>query len=181
MLVRISMPSLNTSPQTSQRGFTLLEILIAVMVLSLGLLGIAGMQLSGTRHTYDAYLHSMALVQAQDMADRIRANIEGMRDGDYNAISSTPADPGCAASGCTTAEMATYDAFRWNTDNAALLPSGAGAVTCTDVNATTTTMDIGSSCTITVRWDASRNGATGTGCNPADAADLRCVRLSIVP
>lgn len=175
------MKPLNISPRISQQGFTLLEILIAVMVLSLGLLGVAGLQLSGTRHTYDAYLHSMALVQAQDMADRIRANIEGMRNGEYNSISGTPDDPGCIASGCTTAEIAVYDAHRWNTDNATLLPSGAGAVTCTDVNATTTTMDIGSSCTITVRWDASRNGVTGTGCDPADAADLRCVRLSIVP
>jgi type IV pilus assembly protein PilV len=172
-------------PKPYQTGFTLIEVLIAVLVLSLGLLGIAGLQLQGTRHVYDSQLYTVALLQAQDMADRMRANLEGVRAGSYNNLSGTPADPGCIAAGCTTAQLATFDLFRWNTDNTALLPSGAGDIACTDpagaALAAGTAADIGSRCTITVRWDADRNGATGTNCNPDDTDDLRCLRLSVVP
>lgn len=173
-------------PNTKQHGFTLIEILVAVLVLSVGLLGIAGLQTKGTQHVYDAQLHTLAAIQVQDMADRIRANLEGMRDGRYNALSTTPpTNPSCDSDTCTPEQLAAYDMYRWNTDNGALLPSGAGQIACEDTSGTTlsngTNADIGSRCTITVRWDANRNGATGLGCDPAKDTDLRCVRLSIVP
>lgn len=163
----------------NQNGFTMIEVLVSLLILALGLLGVAGLQMQGTRHVYDAYQHSIAVIQAQDMADRMRANLTGVRDNYYSNISTTPADPGCISSSCTSANLAQYDAFRWNSDNASLLPSGQGAVACTDINATTATLDIGSTCTITVRWDSARNGATGTGCDPAVTTDLRCVRLTV--
>ena len=168
-----------------QNGFTLIEILVAVLVLSVGMLGIAGLQTQGTRHVYDAQLHTLAVLQAQDIADRMRTNITGIRDGEYNNRSDTPNNPGCNSSSCTSEKLADYDMYRWNTDNAALLPSGAGQIACEDPSgsalANGSDADIGSRCTITVRWDAHRNGATGTGCDPAKKTDLRCVRLSIVP
>ena len=55
-----------------QTGFTLMEILVAIVVLSIGLLGIAGLQMQGTRHVHDAQLHTLAAIQAEDMADRMR-------------------------------------------------------------------------------------------------------------
>ena len=167
-----------------QSGFSLIEVLVALLVLSLGLLGIAGLQMQGTRYVYDSHLSSVALIQAQDMADRMRANLPGVKDGNYSNINNTPADPGCigSAAGCTPTQLANFDAFVWNTDNAVLLPSGSGQVSCTDiVPATVPDMETGSVCIVTVRWDGNRSGATGLNCDPNNSNDLKCVRLRMVP
>src|SRR3569623_1233592 len=55
---------------TRQRGFTMLEVLISVVVLSIGLLGIAGLQATGQRNNHSAYLRSQATALAYDMIDR---------------------------------------------------------------------------------------------------------------
>ena len=173
----------HTRPHT-QAGFSLIEVLIAMLVLSLGLLGIAGLQMQGTRYVYDAHLKSIALIQVQDMADRMRTNQPGVRAGDYSQVSGMAEDPGCTAqaAGCTPAQLATYDQFVWNTANSALLPSGQGVVSCTDIDAATTTvMEIGSVCQLTVMWDGNRSEATGTDCDPTNADDLKCVRIRMLP
>ena len=70
------------SSMTKSRGFTLLEILIAVGVLSIGLLGIAGLQALGQRSNHSAYLRSQATALAYDMIDRMRANKAGVQASD---------------------------------------------------------------------------------------------------
>jgi type IV pilus assembly protein PilV len=57
-----------------QRGMTMLEILIAVMVLSVGLLGVAGLQTTNLRNSQSAHQRTMAVLLASGMAERIRAN-----------------------------------------------------------------------------------------------------------
>ncbi len=120
-------------PMTNkQSGFTLIEVLVAIVVLSLGLLGLAGLQAASLRNNQAAYYRGIATQQAYDMADRMRANLAGVSAGNYNNITATiPADPGCFSSGCTAANMAITDHFQWNTANAALLPNGVGSVACT--------------------------------------------------
>lgn len=114
-----------------QSGFTLLEVLVAIVVLSLGLLGLAGLQAASLRNNQTAYYRGIATQQAYDMADRLRANLAGVRAGDYNALTGTPSNPSCFTTGCTTtADMAATDYFQWNTVNAALLPNGVGTVVC---------------------------------------------------
>ena len=105
---------------------------------------------------------------AYDMANRMRANLEGVSDNEYNNISGIPDDPGCITTGCSAEQLADYDAREWNTALAELLPSGAGTV-------------VGNSSTfvITVRWDELRNGATGLGCNSATPTDLKCLAISV--
>ena len=120
---------LSHRPGTS--GFTLIEVLIAMVVLSIGLLGVAGLQVSGLRANHSSSMRSQATYLSYDMADRMRANIRGVNGGSYNNLSGDPGDPGCAASGCTPAQMAQTDLHEWNSANAANLPSGAGAV-CLD-------------------------------------------------
>lgn len=63
-------------PQTA--GFTLIEILIAVVILSIGLLGMAGIQLQGLRGTTSSTLRSDATIMANDLAERIHANPGGV-------------------------------------------------------------------------------------------------------
>ncbi|MDP1926490.1 MAG: type IV pilus modification protein PilV [Thiobacillus sp.] len=116
-----------------QFGFTLLEVMVAIVVLSLGLLGLAGLQAASLRNNQTAYYRGIATQQAYDMADRLRANLAGVRAGNYNALAlGIPADPGCftTAAGCSPSTMAATDRFQWNTVNAALLPNGNGTVVC---------------------------------------------------
>ena len=126
-----------------QKGFSLIEVLIAVVILAIGLLGIAGLQLTGLRFAHNANLRYQASLQAYDMADRMRANIQGVNAGAYNSISGAGSDPGCITSGCTAGQMAATDAFQWNIANAQLLPQGTGTVTGAGAN---------SVFTITVSW-----------------------------
>lgn len=121
-----------TTAGAREGGFTLLEVLIAVVIFSIGLLGIASMQMTGMKQTFNSHVRAMAVAQAENMADRMRANREAVDDGDYDSATmpgSYPTD--CDSAECTPAEMATFDLVQWNASNAAVLPGGSGAV-CID-------------------------------------------------
>jgi len=117
-----------SSLSAKQSGVSLLEVLVAILVLSIGLLGLAGLQALALKNNQNSLYRTIATQQAFDMADRMRANFIGRQAGLYDAISGIPANPGCISTFCSTTNLATYDAFAWNTANAALLPSGAGTV-----------------------------------------------------
>lgn len=112
-----------------QVGFSLLEVLIAVVILSFGLLGLAGLQANSLKNNHSAYLRSQAVWQAYDMADRMRANRTGLEAGAYDDVEGIPENPNCEANACSAAQMAQYDAALWNGGNATRLPAGAGTVT----------------------------------------------------
>jgi len=156
-----------------QAGFTLLEILIALIILSIGLLGLAGLQANSLKNNNSAYQRTQASLLANEMLDRIRANRQGLAAGAYDAIDSTTTDdPGCITSGCSSTQMAQYDAHDWSTRLSSLLPSGQGTVSGGGAN---------SVFTITVMWDDARTGATGTACSGDTSVDLTCFTLSTRP
>jgi type IV pilus assembly protein PilV len=183
------------------RGFTLIEVAVALLVLAVGVLGIAGLQTGGMQATPKTQQRATAMLQAEDLADRMRANIAGFRAMNYTDTLSggtgTTADPytydasfptsqpspDCSSAGntCDASQLALADLYTWQTQNAALLPSGQGEMTCADLDSsgTPTLLDSGSSCLITVRWDGNRKGATGTGCDPNDSSDLTCLRMRL--
>lgn len=115
----------------AQRGFTLLEILVAIVVLSIGLLGLAGLQVVSLNNNQIAYYRAIASQQAYDIADRMRANLAGVSAGRYDALAaSIPTDPDCVTNVCSVANMAIADHSLWNAANARLLPAGVGTVQC---------------------------------------------------
>lgn len=154
------MPSLKPGCGRSQGGFTLLEILVAIVVLSIGLLGLAGLQAVSLNNNQTAYYRSIASQQAYDMADRMRANLAGVVANDYDNLTATmPTNPACIStgtSGCTTLEdVATTDQFQWLTSTAALLPGGAGTVRCAigpAATCVTNTANSNRTFDITVTW-----------------------------
>ncbi len=178
-------------PSQTQRGFTLLEVLIAVVVFAIGLLGIAGLQVAGMRFTHGSQLRAVATMQAENLADRMRANIVGVRSGLYNITGTMPDsyDTDCGASACTPAELARYDLVMWNVDvtgkpnesNAAVLPGGVGVVcldsTPNDGDSSNWACDgLGIAYAIKIAWDERTVGAddlVSNGSDPATQGDIR--------
>jgi len=108
-------------------GFTLIEVLISMLILSIGLLGLAGLQANGMRNNHSAYLRSQANIFAYDILDSMRANRGATTEaatalgGAYNVTINA-----MAPTGSTTAEL---DLARWLNTIAAQLPDGKGSIT----------------------------------------------------
>lgn len=149
-----------------QSGFSLIEILISAIVLAVGMLGIAALQLNSIRYNNSAQLRSIAVAQAGNMIDRMMANTAGIDAGAYNNVSGTPSLPGCTT--CTPGQIAQRDINLWNSANSTLLPSGQGTITRN-----------GNQFTMVIRWDNERTGATGTGCSGNAQVDLTCLIMEV--
>jgi len=145
-------------------GFTLLEVLIALIVLSIGLLNMAALHIAGLRYNHSSYLMTQASYLTYEMADRMRANIQGVNNRSYNDPVSSPSDPGCIATGCSPNDIALTDMREWNSDIAAILPSGKGVV-CLDSTPDDGTSEApacsgsGTVFAIKIWWDNDRSGS----------------------
>ncbi len=106
---------------------------MAIVIFSIGLLGIAGLQVSGLRFAGASQHRGTATMQAQTIADSMLANLGGVDNGDYNITGSMPTSysTDCSSGNCSSSELATYDLVNWNQGNADLLPNGDGIV-CVD-------------------------------------------------
>jgi len=114
-----------------QMGFSLIEVLVALLILSFGLLGLAALQTIGLKYNHESYQRTQAVLQAYDIIDRIRANNAARAAGSYNnvALGDKPNISGINCStGCTPAQLASFDINKWNTANENLLKQGRGAV-----------------------------------------------------
>ena len=118
-------------PERYSGGFTMLEILISIIILSIGLLGLASLQAFSLKNAGNANYRGAATQQAYDLADRMRANKAALDIGSYNNQQGVLVTSCFQAAGCNTLEMAQMDVFVWNENNARLLPGGRGFV-CTD-------------------------------------------------
>jgi type IV pilus assembly protein PilV len=125
-----------------QSGFTLIELLVTTIVLSIGLLGLAQLEIFSMRHSHDAYFRTQATFLAQDIADRMRANLRGINEYDkiFREQQHELIGECRNTSGCTPGDMAKNDAWEWrislgwrNTPDDPLsgLPNGQGIV-CRD-------------------------------------------------
>jgi type IV pilus assembly protein PilV len=164
----------SASGRESQNGLTMIEVLVTMVIIIVGILGLMGLMLRGLQSNATSMLRSVAVAQAYDMADRMRANYAGVQAGNYDTIlapgststCSTLAGSNplvgppsgtlggcsaCSSSSCTVANVAARDACVWHQSNAALLPSGSAAV-CKDV--------ANNWYTIYVSWDDSKSGTT---------------------
>lgn len=153
-----------------------MEVLVALVVLSVGLLGIAGMQATGLRNNHAAYTKTQATALAMDMTDRIRANPSGAAHyHGFDTKVAVPADPTCITAGCTAAQMATYDKYQWSqplvsTTNP-ILPEGRGMIG-----------KAGDVFTITLLWrEPGFKGVERPTCVTGQADDVACLQMSFQP
>jgi type IV pilus assembly protein PilV len=113
-----------------QSGVTLLEVLIAVLIVSFGLLGMAGLQSVGMKYNLAAAQRTAATMLANDIADRMRANMVGVNAGNYDAVlhGQDSAQANCLSPpGCTPAQMALNDVYEWRQAIKNALPGAANS------------------------------------------------------
>jgi type IV pilus assembly protein PilV len=200
------MNSSSTRP-AKQSGVTLIENMVALLILSFGLLGMAGLQVYTLRGESSSSYRMLAIRQAADMADRIRANVEAVYSNPAGAQylnvkpSSSPtlgSNPDCSTAFCTPTQQAAYDVYEWQVQNNELFFGDHNVVggyvvgqALTDANGNTTPLFGGGPnrmrFSITMRWDGERTGSTNTDCDGAfDSKDpasnpLSCYVLVVDP
>jgi len=201
---------LNLNLGQRQSGITLLEVLIAVLVLAIGLLGIAGLQTSALTNNFVSYQYTQAAILTQSMVERMRANrlgVIGSAGTSYYALTAgSPPAPtiNCSSGGCTNpSDQAKWDMAVWynevtggsvsnapqldpkntgtSTAATSTLPNSAASIACS-TDATTSKQF----CTIAVYWDPNRtagsqSSSTSYTCNPSSANALRCFQLGFTP
>ena len=166
---------------TRARGFSLIEVLVAMLILAIGVMGVGALQLSTYRQLSTSHNFGNASMLAGEIADRMLANRTQALANAYNHTTlpgSTPTN--CSTATCNLAQMAAYDVYQWQilvtgniasgTKTPGSLPSGTGAVA-----------QVGTSndYTITVRWDDDLSGSTGTTCPTTASTDLDCYVITV--
>ena len=169
--------SIMTQQTSNSSGFTLLEVMVAMVIFSVGMLGLAGIQALALQNNNTAYMRTIAMQQSYNMADllRLSKDFNEVIDSNYNPITTAiGSDPSkdCIAddltTNCSTSELAEFDIFHWKTRMAEALPAGRGTVTKT-----------GDVYEIIIMWDENRSGVTGEGCSGDSSVDLKCYTLHI--
>ncbi len=145
----------HSRPLRLSAGFSLLEVLVALIVMSIGLIGLAGLQVTSMRQNHSAYMRSQAVQLTYSMADRVRANAVGAAAGEYHNVNATAHAACTGTDGCSESDMAEDDMFRWS-ENVSDLPGGLAQV-CRDSTPTSIACDnSGSVYVVRVRWNDSR-------------------------
>lgn len=155
-----------TARKGTEAGFTLVEVMVAMLVLLIGLLGVAKLQIENVQNSRSALYRMHATVIAEEMLDRVRSNPAGLSGGAYSGVSfdsgaATPASVNCdITDGCAFGQIATRDKYEWarhfvpgHDEFQLSIPAAEGL-------ATIDAIDAGNRCgtrikyDVTVSWDA---------------------------
>ena len=144
-------------------GTSLVEVLVAMLILSGGLLGIAGVNAVSLRANQGAYYRTLATTLSTDMIERMRANKTGVDVGGYDDVAGAATASCFTVASCTPAQMAAQDILSWETQVAALLPAAVSVVcldsTGNDGTAVANACDgLGDVYAIKIWWDDDRDG-----------------------
>ena len=140
--------------RVSERGFTLLEVLVALLVMSIGLLGIGKLMMLSARANDSAYMRTQATALAYTILDAMRSNRQSAIVQGYDtAMGVFPALAGCGttATPCTSGLQAQNDVALWGASLAAELPLGQGSITTVTAQDRKTLANMVTA-TVTVQW-----------------------------
>lgn len=145
------------------RGVTLIEVLVAMLIFSVGLLGAAGLMVVAARSNQAAYLRTQVTFLAQNMAERMQANPIGVWNGDYNGNYPDAGAQDCSG-GCTPSQLAQHDRQHWSGQLTTFLPQAKASIACkTDGSAQLPSREqipmrppYGGNCSMVVTWSERR-------------------------
>lgn len=153
-----------------QRGVSLIEVLVAVLIFTIGLIGLGGLMITATRANTTAYVRTQVTFLANNMADRMRANPVGLWNASYDSANYpiTGTAPACdAANGCSPADVALRDQILWSQQLTAALPAvGKTSISCVKASGFDPTAQYAmrppysGTCTMSITW-AERGVTTG--------------------
>lgn len=146
-----------------ESGFSMLEVLVSMIIIMIGVLGIAGMQLLSINNTEVARYQSLAALLASSMAAEMQANVAYWGTAATNitvngtAITGGPGGVSgtCQNVVCSAPQMANYTLQNWGQALANTLPGGTGAISCAVIPAPTV-------CTLTLNWSEKTVASLGT-------------------
>lgn len=144
-------PTKKINVASQQHGFSLIEVLVALLVLSIGLLGLAALQTTSLQYNTGSYFRTQATFLAYDIIDRMRANIAAVVDNDnngYDQPTTTNVTPptNCDTTNCSSADLALYDVRKWYDRITTALPRDA------TTNPPTIQISSTKRVTITIQW-----------------------------
>ena len=177
---------METFARNSERGASMIEIIITIFIISIGLLGLGALQINAMKFQKSASQRSEATQSAYDLSERIRANGLGVVASDYmyttayaTTVSNLPSTPECAISKCTSNEVARIDIAQWLQNLASRLRGGAGYVKKNSVGGYD----------VTVMWREQNDQISASDLDPAcpeepllaPGAGVRCYVVRFVP
>ncbi|RUL74044.1 type IV pilus modification protein PilV [Dyella choica] len=175
---------MNAARSSRPRGFSLLEVLIALVVLSIGLLGVAAMQASALSSTGGSQVESMVVMEAKSLADAMVANSAYWASGTQPPVvtiaaptsGTTPVITGlsasstdCTASACTASQVAGYDVQNWGKQLLTQVPGAGASVKCV--------AGAPVACTIVITWSQKSAAAVNSGTGNATASTSQSYTL----
>lgn len=150
------------------RGVSLLEVMISVLIMGIGMLGVAAMQATALRNSQSSAERSQAVIQSYSIMDSMRANRDAALSGEYNTSGWMCEVPGAGS-------LSAADRSAWLSSLRAVIGNGTpDSAICGQVQCTSAT----GICVVGVRWDDSRAGASnGTQAGSATYSVETRVRL----
>jgi type IV pilus assembly protein PilV len=149
-------------------GFSLFEVLVALVIMAIGMLGIARMLIIAHKANCSSYARQHAIQSAYDIMDRMHANRQVAINGNYNVsnlvTNGAPTPPeapstNCDVTVCSANQLAGYDTWRWLSTEVSMLPNGCGSIS-------TAASGINTLITVTVQWDDNASQTAIEGTNP---------------
>ena len=150
-----------------QQGFSLIEALVAFLILSVGMLGIASLQTMSLKSGHTAAMRTVAVMKVEEILESMRSNPEALMS--YSAgTADMGVDNGCsqttvAAANCTPAQMALDELFRWKRSLIDALPNNAGTTASVIITPAVPPQTL-SQVVVTVNW-SERDLDTGNAAN----------------
>ncbi|HET8900065.1 MAG TPA: type IV pilus modification protein PilV [Rhodanobacteraceae bacterium] len=153
------------------RGLSLIEVLVAVLIFSIGLIGLAGLLVMSTQANHGAFVRTQATVLSQNLADRMRSNVVGLwqgnYDGTYTAVTGAPACDSTAP--CKPQDLATRDRIQWRQLLGQYLPNDGNLAATVDCDPAVNVSayarvrpPYNGTCTLNITWTERSLGLTGS-------------------
>ena len=173
--------------RAKNQGFSMIEVLVSLVVLSIGLMGLGGLQIASLKGASYAHNRTEASLLVMDLSDRMRTNILGVADGKYRIASnySCSSVRDCNTNECNSDQLALFDINTFSCDVSKRLPQGQLEITCEDNDCTATEdstdkkQRLNKIHTLTVTWREAINKDQSTSDNKT--YDERDIELKIVP
>lgn len=136
-----------------QVGATMIEVLVTILIMAVGLLGLSATQMMSLKNGNNAHHRYMAALAAHEMAERLRANSDGLELAAYDSkkADGSEASVDCSTK-CSPADLARLDLYEWGQVISTNLPGGAGLI---ERN--------GREVTLSVNWDEQNTGLRSDG------------------